>query len=127
VSGSIAASFEIASADRSDALHISSVNSATGARARQALLRKQEVGRRRDRPLPRVSDSGRTVAMRSLEDAGRVEAVGVIGAGCRGANPIAKLQDRIMRRVRPPPVGAVKQRRRQRPTRDGRREEGRQS
>jgi hypothetical protein len=55
--------------------------------------------------------------MRSLEDtfhdcAGKVEAVVVANAGCRGHNPIAYLQDRIARRVRPPTVGAAAKRRR---------------
>ena len=48
--------------------------------------------------------------MRSLEDtfhdcAGNVEAVVVADAGCRGANPIAQLQDRIGAAFAPPTVG----------------------
>jgi hypothetical protein len=53
--------------------------------------------------------------MRSLEDtchdhAGKIEAIIVADAGCRVASPIAQLQDRIARRVRPPTVGAAAQR-----------------
>ena len=123
---------------------------------RQVRLRRQEAGSRHDRRLRRVSDRGRAVAMRSLEDtfhdcAGKVEAVVVADAGCRGANPIAQLRDRIgtafLRRRSAPPLSPAAQRsppasrrrqgrtssnsassgRRRRSTRDGRREEGRQS
>jgi hypothetical protein len=152
VSGSIVASSEMASVDRHGAQRISSVNSTTDVGDKGASEGK--------RPAPgttgvygsRVSDRGRVVAIRALEDtfhdrAGKIEAVVVADAGCRGANPIAQLQDRIARRVRPLTVGAAAQRsppssrrrqerassnsassgRRRRSTRDGRREEGRQS
>ena len=84
---------------------------------RQVRLRRQEAGSRHDRRLRRVSDRRRRW-MRSLEDAfhdcaGKVELVVVADAGCLGANPIAQLQDRIARCVRPPTVGAAARRRRQ--------------
>jgi hypothetical protein len=156
-SGSIVASSEMASVDRHGAQRISSVNSTTDVGDKGASEGK--------RPAPgttgvygsRVSDRGRMVAIRSLEDtfhdrAGKIEAVVVADAGCRGANPIAQLRDRIgaafHRRLSVPPLSAAAQRsapasqagdkgrtssnsassgRRRRSTRDGRREEGRQS
>jgi hypothetical protein len=76
---------------------------------RQVRLRRQEAGSQHDRRLRRVSDRGRAVAMRSLEDTSRLRWQGRIGCcrGCRGANPIASRAAFVRR------SGAAAQRRRQ--------------
>ena len=118
VSGSIVASSEMASHDRRGALLISSVNSATYAGAKCASEGKGPAcgtsgvcgacrtagGRSRD-----------ALTRRHVHDcAGKVEAVVVADAECRGANPIAQLRDRIgtafLRRRSAPPLSALRRR-----------------
>jgi hypothetical protein len=115
VSGSIVASSEMASDDRLGALLISSVNSATDAGAKCASEGKGPAS-----GTSGVCGACRTAGGRSRcahsktrfrDCAGKVEAVVVADAGCRGANPNAQLQDRIgaafLRRRSAPPLGAV--------------------